>query len=741
MEWNKSSIHLDVCVFWRCLKSPGHLIRSLGYYSGKYNCWSNDTRRMSTLVETVSINYEDFSDSFLTCTTCLNRYDPSEHAPKLLPCSHTICHTCLGRIAETATARTPPTFRCPICRNSIVVPRGGISALPPSFLVNQLLDLMASQHREVVPKCTSHQSEELLLCESCDAVFCTRCNLPKQVESKAGDFVCHHEATVVPFSIALKRMSKIMLYKAQQCMQKLETGEQAILRECQSLDASFNTTKAAINKSVEAIYSLVEKHRTFLVNSLENLRDQKKGVLHEQLNILKEEKGKIEEICNLDSGTTDVQWEMQAIGGKIANLNSMLGGMPLLCDPRENAYMFFRYGHNNILTDLRVCLEGFGEIRHSHTLPSLCKATLPVIASAHLSTRMTIQCHDLNGEPCKVGGDPITVMIASAGGGVVHHQLVDRENGSYDVTFTPPTANTYSVEVKIFDRHIQGSPFECRVSEHINPVNVYSGGDVGLSRPVNIVKGRDGKYYVLDTGNDRIAVMTEDFEHKDNILLPDSARQGVTGMALSPSSTLICTNWRTREILELDFTGKIVHRFTHDLFNCPCSIAVNGKGEIFVADSGAGLIFSFTSTGKYIRKITGSSGHRLDILQAISCFESEDIVLADNVIKIYEGSGRLKRQVGGGAGSKTAPAKDDIYQSVVLDAPNDLLLASKTEKRRNVLEVWRYSTATLQFVIDSAEWKLRRPAGMVLDGDGVHVLVCDVGVGSNPGAVLKFRYA
>ncbi len=32
-------------------------------------------RMSSTLVETVSLNYEDFNDSFLTCGTCLCGYD------------------------------------------------------------------------------------------------------------------------------------------------------------------------------------------------------------------------------------------------------------------------------------------------------------------------------------------------------------------------------------------------------------------------------------------------------------------------------------------------------------------------------------------------------------------------------------------------------------------------------------------------------------------------------------------
>ena len=266
-------------------------------------------------------------------------------------------------------------------------------------------------------------------------------------------------------------------------------------------------------------------------------------------------------------------------------------------------------------------------------------------------------------------------------------------------------------------------------------MHVYRGQDVGLSRPVSIVKAKDNKYYILDTGNDRIAVMTEDFQHKSSIKLPDSERQSVTGMALSPQGTLICTNWRTREVFEISLSGEILRRFTSQDLNCPCSVAVNSKGEIFVADSGLGLILVFSSAGKMLRKITGVAGHRLDLLQAISCFEREDsrdIVLADNMIKIYDEAGKLKSQMG-------TRGKDDIYQSVALDQTHDLLLASKTEKRRNVIEVWKYSTAALLFVIDSFECKLRRPAGLVLDGDR-HLLICDVGVGSNPGSVLKFPY-
>ena len=85
-------------------------------------------------------------------------YDGGEHNPKLLPCSHTVCLQCLDRIVATF-ARDTGQFRCPICRELITIPRGGVQALPPSFLVNQLLDLMARQRREVIPKCSTHHNQ------------------------------------------------------------------------------------------------------------------------------------------------------------------------------------------------------------------------------------------------------------------------------------------------------------------------------------------------------------------------------------------------------------------------------------------------------------------------------------------------------------------------------------------------------------------------------------------------------
>jgi tripartite motif-containing protein 2/3 len=176
----------------------------------------------STLIETVNINLEDFSESFLTCATCLCPYDqvlaivPTYESPLALRacrssaarnccpartrCVHCVCRAsrncpryCLHELGEDAVhcQSEAGTLRCPLCRELNALPRTGVSGLPPSFLVNQLIgslspllspflisliDLMKRQRRDFVPKCSAHPDEHLLFCETCVAVFCPLCS-------------------------------------------------------------------------------------------------------------------------------------------------------------------------------------------------------------------------------------------------------------------------------------------------------------------------------------------------------------------------------------------------------------------------------------------------------------------------------------------------------------------------------------------------------------------------------------
>ena len=56
----------------------------------------------------------------LTCAICLEKY----RRPKLLPCFHTFCQSCLQTVAGPA-----PSFPCPACRATVLLPLGGVASL------------------------------------------------------------------------------------------------------------------------------------------------------------------------------------------------------------------------------------------------------------------------------------------------------------------------------------------------------------------------------------------------------------------------------------------------------------------------------------------------------------------------------------------------------------------------------------------------------------------------------------
>lgn len=57
---------------------------------------------MTAPQEMLVIPTESFAEDFLTCVTCQERFDAGIHQPKLLPCTHTVCKSCIESIIRTS---------------------------------------------------------------------------------------------------------------------------------------------------------------------------------------------------------------------------------------------------------------------------------------------------------------------------------------------------------------------------------------------------------------------------------------------------------------------------------------------------------------------------------------------------------------------------------------------------------------------------------------------------------------
>lgn len=751
----------------------------------------------STLVATVSINYEDFTEGFLTCGTCLCGYDQNEHSPKLLSCSHTICQSCLELIANSPTLNNSTEagcIKCPICRQNITIPQGGVGALPPSFLVNQLYDLVNKKPREFIPKCSVHIEQELLFCETCDCVFCDTCNksnddsdpssspitnnpnlssvnsadrtipvsssssnasttssssntttnsltfssnnysannsrqLQQQQKSQTKQHI-NEVCTVIPFSTAIKRMSEILNYRSQQCLNKLNEARDNVQREVNRLESNSNDAIRDIELAFEKIKEFVNEREKALLEETKKLQIYKEAILTEQLNTIESEKSSLN---TNNSVKINNETDVKNLSKKISDLTEKNDIALALFTPRENCFICFE--NNNLQSSLgkiQDSIDNFGNIRTSKTYPPHCTSKIEQ-CSTNLRSFAIVQSIDYDGNSQTFGGDPIMAELRLVLGPNNHQdingeiEITDKHNGTYEVAFVPPTAGRYQLSIYIFNRPIKNSPLEFETNSHHNPVAIFGRSSKrglqdqfdSFSQPASLaINKHNGRVYIIDSHNSRIKVLAQidsqqcPFSFMQHIQ-PEFFTRSCTGIALlypgeinadpedviqnlslSPSKqqnpNILVTDWRNHAIYEMNNDGKLIRQITHDELTEPTNIVVDSRGRILVVNREFILVFS--SSGKLLLKLTGykydendESSFDQDSIKKSTDSHSVDAKLQaeDIVIGSTQQSTILHNLDGGGDATNKKPNNNNN-----ISANNINLIAHGQEKRAAVNNV------------------------------------------------------
>jgi tripartite motif-containing protein 2/3 len=312
-------------------------------------------------------------------------------------------------------------IKCPICRETIMLPRSGVNSFPPSFIVNQLIDLVGRQRRDLVPRCTNHTQEELLFCETCDSVFCSLCENHCRVTQNS-------DHIVIPFSIAIKRMSEILLFKSNQCVNSFNLALANVNREIEKLDDTVEQVAENVHKSFNSLKALIDKCRDETLANLCKIRDQKTKLLREQMQLISQEKQLVQnEGKHYENKIVDVRFLSQ----NISSLNQKLDCLRSLCEPRENSFITYECKLNDFSKLIANELKSFGTFKTSNTYPPLCTASFEQ-TSAYLKTKIHIKTVDYHGIKRVDGGDPLTVNIIDPSGKSVSSssiEIIDELNG------------------------------------------------------------------------------------------------------------------------------------------------------------------------------------------------------------------------------------------------------------------------------------------------------------------------
>ena len=426
--------------------------------------------------------------------------------------------------------------------------------------------------------------------------------------------------------------------------------------------------------------------------------------------------------------------EVRNITKKISDLNDKLDTTSTLSEPRENSFLRYEYKHNDALREIAKAVAQFGTVRVSTTFPALTTAAENRRATAHLRSSVRISAVDYHGNPRNSGGDPVVAEMRTERGDVLDVKITDNADGTYDLRFVPKCPGKLKLTIHIFGRPIKDSPLDIEAGQHIDPVwrlggmarggstcsvrgsmdgssrastlsrSLDQGGSQELDQqqqethqqqqmlrlrmPTRVAAGPGGEIlYVLDTGNSRVCVVSTKDGSLQRCIMPGRAVEGgsATGLAVLAGGTqLAIVNWRSKMVFVVDTSeGVILKEMTSPEFVEPIDVAVNTKGEIVVADSGARRVFKFDTQGNMITSF-GSHGDRdgqFKVITALCIGRNDDILVADHRIQVFTKDGKFSRRIQDASNGEGGA----VYGGIVIDQ-SGWILATVTEKGKSVEE-------------------------------------------------------
>ncbi|PIC49672.1 hypothetical protein B9Z55_008204 [Caenorhabditis nigoni] len=675
------------------------------------------TTTTTSLVETVNINVDDFSETFLTCSTCLYTYDGNTRKPKLLPCSHSVCLYCVTQLAELAPETIPPTIRCPLCREICAIPNGGVIAFPAAFFINQLLDVMQRQRKDVVPSCSNHPSDQLLYCETCDLVFCEHCQ--SSVINKKCD-----EHTVVPLSIAIKRMSEIVVYRAKGRLRALDDAHVAVNKEIVHLDGNVDKIVEQINAAIQEVSNLVENRRRVLIETVRVRRDEKRKVLKDQLEVIQDEKKKLQkdlESCKMDirsmarqlkDGAADDNWQRRII------------------EPRENAFLRINTNSEQMLIDVEKNLNEFGKLYASNTFPGTSTIEVPSHMGVHVENVCTLITRDVDGIARKTGGDPVEVELElvaldahlstnrlanafkkRAEEEVKNIRVTDDNDGTYQLAFKLTHPGDYQISVKIFGRPVANSPLQIRIDnwhcyDWQMPVTFLYPTKCWWDEPSK-------RMFVLDSGNKRVRVLKEDGDVITDVRNEEFQSKTV-GMVYLGNEELVVLSWKRKMLTKINTRGEILESVQFSEFCQPTDVAVDSRGRFVIADMTKIFIFD----GKFkpvlsfpVRETKGAE------VKCVAVGMDDDVIVGTtDELLLYDSAGRMLRKLNVSPPGTPMPKHGGRFNitTVTCDVSTGQIVVIFTDKimDRTTIGVVSYKGDFLYSIEPGAQEKFQAPCGI-----------------------------
>ncbi|XP_071837980.1 tripartite motif-containing protein 2-like [Apostichopus japonicus] len=465
------------------------------------------------------VKADELDRQFLQCALCIDRLQK----PKLLPCQHTFCQSCL----ELWVTQNGGTLSCPFCRNQYSLTQKGVAGLPDNFFVNNIIDFInrkrtassaaancdsceneasdycydcaefmcmectaahkrlrtARQHKitsideylsdltsvenvyadDEAKFCGSHEGQEIeIYCESCGVPICQKCRA-KDHEGSG------HE--LIQLTEAGRTSRKILSDLADRAREKVDSLRETVsmLKETNRLlHGNREAALSQIKARKRALMELIEAFGEEAEAELEQEYTCRKETLEKDIDYFQQTLDKTTSVCNVTQNLLNEGDDEALLYVSRDTIHKLEENVASQVRPKTDDDGRIKFISGNCKGIERVDQLGFIEktTKQHKLIPSPHLRPITTAKSSFVvgeTANVTLNSTDNEGNIATSGGIPITAKVFSPSGEVGIAKVQDRKDGQYDIVFRPRIAGKHKLVLAAFGRQMSVEPYELNV--------------------------------------------------------------------------------------------------------------------------------------------------------------------------------------------------------------------------------------------------------------------------------------
>ncbi|XP_067898272.1 tripartite motif-containing protein 59 [Heterodontus francisci] len=229
----------------------------------------------------------------LTCSVCYSIFED----PRVLPCSHTFCRTCLENIIQESgnfsiwrPLRIP--LKCPTCRSIVDLPPVGISSLPINFSLMGIIEKYQKEEHPKTPTCPEHFRQPLnMFCLLDRKLVCGYCLTVGQhqghpIDDLQNAYIKEKEtASKLVEQLTGKHCAKISIFIEQlehqksQAEQIIQQDKEIVIQYFENLQKTIESKKQALLVAFDEVNLKITSEYVPLIQKMQKLKEEQHDLI------------------------------------------------------------------------------------------------------------------------------------------------------------------------------------------------------------------------------------------------------------------------------------------------------------------------------------------------------------------------------------------------------------------------------------------------------------------------------